>query len=248
MAKQTKSLRIDGRKFNDLRSVKITPDYLRGPQGSVLIEMGNTKVIASAFFESGVPRFLKGQNKGWITAEYGMIPGSSAQRIKRDVAKGRMSGRTVEIQRLIGRSLRAVVDLEALGENTILLDCDVIQADGGTRTASITGSFIALMLALYKKKKDGKIDKIPIKDYMAAVSVGVVAGAPMLDLCYTEDFKATVDMNVVMTQTGRFVEIQGTGEESTFDYAELEKLLVLAKRGITKLIALQKEVIKRYNN
>lgn len=246
MAKNTK--RFDGRKSNQLRDIKITPQFQRDPYGSVLIECGHTKVICSAFLEEGVPRFLKGKGQGWLSAEYSMLPGASSNRISREVAKGKQSGRTMEIQRLIGRSLRAVTDLKMLGENTIWVDCDVIQADGGTRTASITGSFVAVMLAFYRMKKEGLIKKIPAKDYLAAISVGVVDGKSLLDLCYEEDYKAEVDSNIVMTGKGEFIEIQGTGEESTFTYAQLEEMLKLAKTGIKKLIAEQKKVLKKYKN
>lgn len=237
--------RIDGRKKNELRRIKIIPNYLRSSYGSVLIEMGNTKVICTAFFEQGVPKFLRGAKKGWLTAEYGMLPASSPQRIFRESAKGKQSGRTLEIQRQIGRSLRSVVDLSALGENTIWLDCDVIQADGGTRTASITGSFVALMLTLHRLKKDKIIEKIPVTQYLAAISVGMIDKTPLLDLCYEEDVLAMVDMNVAMTNQGEFVEIQGTGEESTFSYQQLETMLSLAKKGIKHLITIQKQTLKK---
>lgn len=246
MAKNSK--RFDGRKVNQIRNLKITPNYQRDPYGSVLIECGNTKVICSAFLDEGVPRFLKGQGQGWLSAEYSMLPGASSRRIQREVGKGKQSGRTMEIQRLIGRSLRAVTDLKLLGENTIWIDCDVIQADGGTRTASITGSFVALMLALYRMKKEGLIKKMPVKNYLAAISVGVVDGVSLLDLCYEEDVDAEVDMNVVMTDKNDFVEIQGTGEESTFSYAQMEEMLKLAKTGVKKLVAEQKKVLKKYKN
>lgn len=243
-----KKKRFDGRKVNQIRKFKITTDYQRDPYGSVLIECGNTKVICSAFLEEGVPRFLKGQNQGWLSAEYSMLPGASSRRIQREVGKGKQSGRTMEIQRLIGRALRAVTDLNLLGENTIWIDCDVIQADGGTRTASITGSFVALMIAFYRMKKEGLIKKIPAKNYLAAISVGVVDGTSLLDLCYEEDVEAEVDMNVVMTDKNDFVEIQGTGEESTFSYSQMEEMLKLAKIGIKNLITEQKKVLKKYKN
>lgn len=235
--------RIDGRMNDALRPVKMTKDYIMHPQGSVLIEMGNTKVICTAMIEEKVPPFLKGSGKGWVTAEYGMLPASTQTRKIRDAAKGKIDGRSQEIQRLIGRALRSIVNLEKLGERTIWIDCDVIQADGGTRTASITGSFVALMLALGKMKESGVIAEIPVTDYVAAVSVGVVGDEPMLDLCYEEDSRAEVDMNLVMTGSGKFIEIQGTGEERPFDQAELTEMLRLGDKGIRELMEMQRAII-----
>lgn len=237
-------MRFDSRQADQLRPVKITKDYIMHPQGSVLIEMGNTKVICTAMIEEKVPPFLKGSGKGWITAEYGMLPGSTNTRKMRDSSKGKIDGRSQEIQRLIGRALRSVVDLEKLGERTIWIDCDVIQADGGTRTASITGSFVALMCAFNKLIAAGQLEAAPITDFVAAVSVGVVNGLPVLDLCYEEDSKADVDMNLVMTGSGKFIEIQGTGEERPFDQAELTEMLNLGQKGIQELMKLQKQIIE----
>lgn len=236
-------MRIDNRQNNELRPVKITRDYLLNPLGSVLIEMGNTKVICTATIDDKVPPFLKGTNTGWITSEYSMLPGSTISRKVRESARGRIEGRTHEIQRLIGRSIRSVVDLAKLGERTIWIDCDVIQADGGTRTASITGSFVAVVDALNKLLKNGVIDSMPISNYIAAVSVGISEEGPILDLNYVEDSSAKVDMNVVMTDNGDFVEVQGTGEESTFSRKELNELLDLAESGIFELINVQKETL-----
>ena len=232
-------MREDGRQNDEIRNVKITKDYLKHPTGSVLIEMGDTKVICSAMIEDKVPHFLRGCGKGWITAEYSMLPSSTHTRKIRESSKGKIEGRTQEIQRLIGRALRSVVDLEKLGEKTIWIDCDVIQADGGTRTASITGAFVALADALGKLYKDN----IPLKGYLSAVSVGVVKDEVMLDLCYTEDFKAKVDMNIVMTDSGEFVELQGTGEDSPFSLDELNELIRLGQIGTKDLIEKQKEVL-----
>lgn len=236
-------MRIDNRQDNELRKVNITKDYLLNPLGSVLIEMGNTKVICTATVDDRVPSFLKGTNTGWITAEYSMLPSSTISRKIRESTRGRIEGRTQEIQRLIGRSIRSVIDLTKLGERTIWIDCDVIQADGGTRTASITGSFVAIADALYKLVKKGEIKSLPISNYIAAVSVGVSEKGPILDLNYIEDSSAHVDMNVVMTEKGDFVEVQGTGEESTFSRNELDELLQLAEKGIFELIATQKETL-----
>ena len=232
--------RIDNRAPGELRPMKVTPDYLLTAEGSVLIEAGNTRVLCAASVEDTVPSFLRGSGKGWITAEYAMLPRATATRTPREVSKGRPSGRTMEIQRLIGRSLRSVIDLDALGERTVLLDCDVIQADGGTRTAAITGSSIALSLALRQLVKFGALKRSPMRDLVAATSVGIVAGVPMLDLCYQEDSQAEVDMNVVMTGSGRFVELQATAEKTPFNDAQLAELLSLARKGIHDLIALQK--------
>ena len=234
--------RIDGRKHFELRPVNITNDYLISPHGSVLIEVGNTKVICTACVEETTARHLAGTGRGWVTAEYSMLPGSTATRKKRDRG-GKTDGRSVEIQRLIGRSLRSVVDMEKLGERTIWIDCDMIQADGGTRTASITGAFVAMVEAMKKLKEDGLIDEIPVTGYVAAVSVGIVDEQPLLDLCYDEDSRAMVDMNVIMTDKGEYVEIQGTGEDRPFKPDELNELLALAAGGCRKLHEIQKEII-----
>jgi len=233
-------IRQDGRSEDKIRRVQITRNYLKFAEGSCLIELGNTRVICSASVEESVPPFLKGSGTGWVTAEYGMLPRSCSVRIPR----GKDSGRTYEIQRLVGRSLRAVTNMKCLGERTIWIDCDVIQGDGGTRTASITGSFIALCDALYKIKKGGLISTIPIKDFVAATSVGVLGGALLLDLNYGEDSKADVDMNIIMTGKGEFIEIQGTAERKTFTKEEMDKLLALAKKGILELIDIQKTHLK----
>jgi ribonuclease PH len=235
-------MRIDGRKADELRKIKITRNYLKSAEGSVLIEMGDTRVICTATVENSVPPFLRGKGTGWVTAEYAMLPRSSGQRIGRE-RKG-VGGRTHEIQRLIGRSLRSVVDMKALGERSVLIDCDVIEADGGTRTASITGAYIALVNALRHIKKQGLIETMPVKEYLAAVSVGIVDGKPALDLCYEEDSKAEVDMNLVMTGDGRIVEVQGTAEGEPFSKADLGKLLALGEKGIKALIKKQKEILK----
>ncbi|MDD4549793.1 MAG: ribonuclease PH [Syntrophomonadaceae bacterium] len=231
-------------RLNDqMRPVNIIPGFTKYPDGSVLMEAGNTRVICSAMVEDKVPPFLKGAGSGWITAEYSLLPFSTETRTQREATKGKISGRTSEIQRLIGRALRAVVDLTKLGERTIWIDCDVIQADGGTRTASITGSFVALYRALKKLQAAGKIEQIPIKDYVAAISVGIVDGEEVLDLEYVEDYRADVDMNVVMTGKGEFVEIQGTAEGEPFSRTELDSLLKIAEKGIRELISLQKSII-----
>lgn len=229
---------------HNLRKVKITRNYIKYAEGSCLIEAGNTKVVCTASVEDGVPPFLRNQGRGWITAEYGMIPRSCKTRVTRESSRGRPSGRTQEIQRLIGRSLRCVVELQQLGERTIWIDCDVVQADGGTRCISITGSFVALYDALEKLKKDGVIEDFKITDYVAAVSVGIIEGKEYLDLDYDEDAKAEVDMNVVMTGSGEFIEIQGTAEKTSFDRNRLNKLLDLAKKGIMQLIEIQKSVLE----
>jgi len=229
--------RHDGRASNQMRPVKVTKNYIKHPAGSCLIEFGDTRVICTAMVEDLVPPFLVGTGSGWVTAEYGMLPASCTSRVRRD----KTSGRTQEIQRLIGRSLRSVVNMRKLGERTIKIDCDVIQADGGTRTASITGGFIALADALLKLKKEGVISKVPITDYVAAVSVGVQNGENILDLDYIEDSGADIDMNVVMIGQGKFVEIQGTAERETFDRHQADHLLDLAEKGINELIAVQKE-------
>ncbi|BEP29861.1 ribonuclease PH [Helicovermis profundi] len=236
-------MRIDGRQNDELRKFNITRNYLLHPEGSVLIETGNTKVICTATIEEKVPPFLKGQGKGWVSAEYSMLPRSTHTRKIRNSSKGKIDGRTQEIQRLIGRSLRSIVDLEKLGERTIWIDCDVIQADGGTRTASITGAYVALMDALMKLKNEALIKEIPMNDYIAAVSVGIVNGEVLLDLCYEEDSSAKVDMNLIMTSKGEFIEIQGTGEEAPFSKAELNKLLEFGEKGILELIEFQKKAL-----
>lgn len=235
-------MRGDGRKADELRRIKITRNYLKNVEGSALIEMGETKVICAATVQESVPPFLKGKGTGWVTAEYAMLPRSSPQRISRERSK--VGGRTHEIQRLIGRSLRSVVDMRALGERTVLIDCDVVQADGGTRTAAITGAYVALVDALRFIAHKGRIDAIPVTDYLAAVSVGIVGGTPMLDLCYTEDSAAEVDMNLVMTGSGKIVEVQGTAEGAPFSKTELSRLLALGEKGIKALIKKQKELLK----
>jgi ribonuclease PH len=235
--------RGDGRNFNQLREVKITPSYLAYAEGSVLIEMGKTHVICAASLDERVPPFLKGTGKGWVTAEYSMLPRSTLTRSQRDSAQGRINGRSQEIQRLIGRSLRAAMDFTALGERQIIVDCDVVQADGGTRTASITGAYIALYQALKNLKSMGVISTIPIRNAVAAISVGIVRSYMMLDLCYDEDSQAEVDCNVVMTDQGTFVEIQGTAENKPFSKNSLDGLLSLAEGGIKQLFEIQKTVI-----
>lgn len=235
--------RFDGRKIDELRNVKITKEYLAYAEGSVLIEMGNTKVICTATVEDKVPPFLKGSGTGWITAEYGMLPRSTQTRKIRESSRGKIEGRTQEIQRLIGRALRSVVNLQVLGEKTIWVDCDVIQADGGTRTASITGAFVALVEALNKLYEAKQLPSLPILSFVSAVSVGVVNDTAVLDLCYQEDSSAKVDMNVIMTDKGEFVEIQGTGEEAPFTRQELMDLLELAEKGNIELINMQKSVL-----
>src|SRR5271155_4454191 len=229
-------MRIDKRDPAQMRPVTITTEYLLTAEGSVLIEMGNTRVLCAASIEDTVPGFLRGSGKGWVTAEYSMLPRATATRTPREVSKGRASGRTMEIQRLIGRSLRSVVDLAALGERSIILDCDVLQADGGTRTAAITGAYIAMSAAVRQLVKFGALKKTPVRDFVAATSVGIVGGVPMLDLCYQEDSAAEVDMNVGMTGSGRFVELQATAEKSAFDDTHLLSLLALARNGIKELI------------
>ncbi|MDU1911255.1 ribonuclease PH [Fusobacterium sp.] len=240
---RTLKLREDGRKTDSLRDIKITKNFNLYAEGSVLIEFGNTKVICTASVSEKVPPFMRGQGKGWLTAEYSMIPRATGERNQRESAKGKLSGRTMEIQRLIGRALRTAVDLDKLGERTITIDCDVIQADGGTRTTSISGGFIALALAVKKLMKDRVLSVNPIVSNVAAISVGVVRGTPMLDLMYTEDSAAEVDMNVVMNGKGEFVEVQGTGEEATYTRKELNELIDLAEVGIKEIIKLQNEII-----
>lgn len=237
-------LRQDGRAADELRNIKITKNYLKFAEGSCLIEFGNTKVICSASLEEAVPPFLRGKGEGWITSEYGMLPRSCKSRVPREASRGKISGRTHEIQRLVGRSLRSITDLTKLGERTLWIDCDVIQADGGTRTASITGSFVALIEAMEKMRKAKMIKEIPISDYVAAVSVGISNGRPVVDLNYEEDSGAQVDMNLVMTSKGRIIEIQGTAEGEPFSENEMDKLLKLAKDGIKKIITIQKRSLK----
>jgi len=237
-------MRGDGRRAEDLRPVHITPGFIGNADGSVLIELGNTRVICTAAVEEQVPPFLRDTGKGWVTAEYGMLPGSSAQRIPREAARGRVGGRTHEIQRLIGRSVRAVTNLELIGPRTIWLDCDVIQADGGTRTASVTGAYVALALAVRSLAAQGKIAGNPLSGSVAAVSVGIVGGEPLLDLCYEEDSRADVDMNFVMTGGGGFVEVQGTAEREPFSKTELDRLADLAARGISQLTQSQLYVLE----
>jgi ribonuclease PH len=236
-------MRTDSRQPNQLRPLKLTPDFVMHPEGSVLIEAGRTRVICTASVEDRAPPFLRGTGKGWITAEYGMLPRATTTRTTREASTGKVGGRTQEIQRLIGRSLRSVASLEQLGERTIWIDCDVIQADGGTRTAAITGGFVALALALGRLRQQGAIARIPIGDYVAATSVGVVAGTPMLDLAYEEDSKADVDMNVVQTGDGRFIEVQGTAEAEPLSKEALDELLDLAASGIRELVARQREIV-----
>ncbi|TCP14807.1 RNAse PH [Crenobacter luteus] len=236
-------MRPSQRSADALRAVKLTRHYTRHAEGSVLVEFGDTKVICTASVEESVPGFLKGRGQGWITAEYGMLPRSTGSRMRREAASGKQSGRTQEIQRLIGRSLRAVVDLARLGERQIVIDCDVIQADGGTRTASITGAFVALHDAISGLIAAGKLAESPIKDFVAAISVGVYEGVPVLDLDYPEDSACDTDMNVVMTGAGRFVEVQGTAEGEPFSRQEMNALLELAEKGIGELIAKQKEAL-----
>ncbi len=236
-------MRPDGRTKSELRKVKITRNYISAAEGSVLIEVGNTKVICTASIEEKVPPFLRDQKKGWVTAEYGMLPRSTHSRMTRESSTGRVGGRTQEIQRLIGRSLRAVVALELLGERTVWIDCDVIQADGGTRTASITGAYVAFRDAIEYGLKNKIMSRNPIKDYLAAVSVGIVDNEPRLDLCYAEDVSAEVDMNVVMTGSGKIVEIQGTAEAGAFSREMLDAMISLAEEGIAELIKIQKETV-----
>jgi ribonuclease PH len=236
-------MRADGRKNTQLRPLKITASYIKTADGSVLIEMGDTKVICTAKLEERVPQFLRNSGKGWITCEYGMLPGSSETRIGRESARGKIGGRTHEIQRLIGRSLRTIADLRLLGERTIWIDCDVIQADGGTRTASITGAYVALVEAAKKWIGRGIFDANPIKDAVAAVSIGMVAGKICLDLCYEEDSRADVDMNFVMTGSGKFIEVQGTAESAPFTKKQLERMADIAQQGIKELLSEQKKVI-----
>ena len=235
--------RRGGRAADALRPIKLTPNFTKYAEGSVLIEVGETKVICTASVEDRVPMFMRNQNRGWVTAEYSMLPRATDQRTQRETSKGGPSGRTQEIQRLIGRSLRAVTAMNKLGERTITVDCDVIQADGGTRTASVTGGFVALALALKKLQDDGKLSVLPLSDYVAAISVGVVSGTPVLDLDYAEDSKADVDMNIVMTGSGFFIEVQGTAESGPFSKEQMESMLQLAGSGIGQVVAAQTEVL-----
>lgn len=236
-------VRVDGRRPDELRPVKITRNFIKYAEGSVLIEMGETKVICTVSVEEKVPPFLRGQNRGWVTAEYAMLPRATPERVVREASKGRQGGRTLEIQRLIGRSLRAVTDMDELGERTFWVDCDVIQADGGTRTVSVTGAFVALADAVAVVRAKGLIKKNPLRDYLAAVSVGKVGGELLTDLCYTEDSLAEVDLNLVMTGKGQFVEIQGTAERWPFTRDELNKFLTLGWHGISALVKLQQELV-----
>jgi ribonuclease PH len=236
-------MRSDGRQSNQTRSITITTHYNKHAEGSVLIEVGETKVICTATVEERVPPFMKGQGKGWVTAEYSMLPRATQVRNQRESAKGKQGGRTMEIQRLIGRALRSVINLEALGERSITLDCDVIQADGGTRTTSITGAFIAMAFAIDKLAKDRNLKSYPIRDFLGSISVGIVNEQACLDLNYDEDSKAKVDMNVVMTGSGKFVEVQGTGEDAPFSRNELDELLALAEVGIQEMIRQQETAL-----
>jgi ribonuclease PH len=229
---------------DQLRPVKVIANYLLTAEGSVLIELGNTRVLCTASVEDSVPGFLRGLGRGWVTAEYSMLPRATATRTPREVSKGKPSGRTMEIQRLVGRALRSVVDLEALGERSVILDCDVLQADGGTRTASITGAYIALAIALQKLEQFGTLKKPPLIDSVAAISVGMVNGTPMLDLCYEEDSHAEVDMNVAMTGSGKYVEVQATAEKIAYDDEQLGTMLALARKGIGELTVVQRDAVR----
>lgn len=236
-------MRSNGRKSDELRPMNLTTHVNKYAEGSVYIEMGETKVLITATVDEKVPPFLKGQGKGWVTAEYSMLPRATQSRNQREANRGKLSGRTMEIQRLIGRALRSVVNMHALGERTITLDCDVIQADGGTRTTSITGAFVALAIAVNKIAEQHKLAVFPITDYLASISVGVAGGKALLDLNYEEDSKAKVDMNLVMTGSGKFVEVQGTGEDSPFSREELDEILALGEQGIRELIVRQQEAL-----
>jgi ribonuclease PH len=237
-------MRPDNRQPEDLRPVEITTGYLITAEGSALIKVGNTHVLCAASVEDTVPPFLRNSGKGWVTAEYSMLPRATSKRTPREVSKGRQSGRTHEIQRLIGRSMRAVVDMTAMGERTVIIDCDVLQADGGTRTASITGAYVAMALAFRRLLEYGQLKKMPIRDTVAATSVGIVRGLPLLDLCYEEDSQADVDMNVVMTGAGKFVEVQATAEHQAFDDGQMSALIALARSGITRLGEIQRTAVK----
>ena len=236
--------RVDGRKPDEIRGVKIRVGYLKHPEGSALIQAGHTQVLCAASVEERVPFFMRGTGRGWVTAEYSLLPASTHTRTARESMRGRVSGRTQEIQRLIGRSLRAVIALDQLGERTITVDCDVIQADGGTRTTAITGAYVAVYNALRKLVKQKVLDVLPVKDMVAATSVGIIQGIPLLDLCYREDSEAEVDFNVVMTGTGRFVEIQGTAEGKTFAKSDVDRMLALARKGISDLFMIQKKALR----
>jgi ribonuclease PH len=237
-------MRVDGRQTGDLRPVNIEVDYIATAEGSALISLGHTRVICAATIEPTVPPFLRNAGRGWVTAEYAMLPRATVQRTAREVTKGKPSGRTQEIQRLIGRSLRAVVDMTALGERTVILDCDVLQADGGTRTASITGAFVAMCLAMRALVNSKTIPRMPVTDYLAATSVGKVNGECMLDLCYEEDSRADVDANIVMTGAGRFVELGFTAERGSFEDADMQRMLNMARSGINQLVEIQKKFVK----
>lgn len=241
-------LRVDGRSQADLRPVRITRNYIKHAEGSVLIEMGDTKVICTATVDERVPPFKKNTGEGWVTAEYAMLPRSTGVRNQRDISKLKLTGRSHEIQRLIGRALRSVVNFSLLGERVIIVDCDVIQADGGTRTASITGGFVALVDACKKLVDSGLIEKIPITDFVAAISVGIADDREMLDLCYEEDSNAATDMNVVMTSAGEFIEIQATGEQAPFRREQFDKLVNLAQQGVSRLIEIQKDALGQVSN
>ena len=236
--------RADNRQLGQMRPVEIVTGYLMTAEGSALIKVGNTQVLCAASVEDGVPAFLRNSGKGWVTAEYSMLPRATAKRTPREVARGRVSGRTHEIQRLIGRSMRAVVDTSALGERTVVLDCDVLQADGGTRTAAVTGAFVALTLALRRLVQFRAVKTLPLRDYLAATSVGIVGGTAMLDLCYEEDSRADVDMNVVMTGAGKLVEVQATAEHTPFEDSQMASLIELARVGIAELIEVQKRALR----
>ena len=235
--------RPDGRRDDELRPITFERDFTEFAAGSDLVSFGKTRVLCTASIDEDVPRWLRGSGRGWVTAEYSLLPGSTAERVTREAAKGKQSGRTQEIQRLIGRSLRSVTKLQELGERTVWIDCDVIQADGGTRTAAITGGFVALVMALKHMKAKGMIKSLPVIDFVAATSVGVVRGTPMLDLAYEEDSKADVDMNVVKTGDGRFIEVQGTAEGPPFERSALDALLGLADAGIQELVDLQRSIV-----
>lgn len=237
-------MRIDGRKPDELRPVNIATGYQKTAEGSTLIEVGNTRVLCAATVDNTVPQWLRGTGKGWVTAEYSMLPRATITRTQREVNKGRPSGRTLEIQRLIGRALRSVIDMSLLGERTIILDCDVIQADGGTRTAAITGAYVALVTALRIYREAGELRQWPVRDYVAATSVGVVGGQMLLDLCYEEDSSADVDMNLVLTGAGRFVEVQATAEKAAFDDTQLNGLIALGRSGMTRLFEVQKAALE----
>ncbi len=237
-------MRPDNRTPFEMRPLRITTGYLQTAEGSALIEAGHTRVLCAATIDDSVPHFLRNRGRGWITAEYSMLPRSTVERTQREVTKGRPSGRTQEIQRLIGRSMRSVVDQTALGERTVILDCDVLQADGGTRTAAITGAFVAMGIALSRMVECGGLKTMPIRDYVAAISVGVVQGEPRVDLCYEEDSRAEVDMNLVMTGAGRFVEVQATAEQTPFDESQLQRLLEMGRAAIRQVLEIQKGIVR----